>query len=78
MNEIERIINKHFRKAWFLKIPVCISTPNELAKAISQHIIDELETAKGKTALAHYHTGKLDFSWIDHRISELEKGMTNG
>ena len=40
MGEIERMINKHFKKAWFLRIPVNISTPNKIAKDIEQHIKD--------------------------------------
>ena len=48
---------------------------NKMTKRYEQYVIKELETAKGKIALAHYHTGKLDFSWIDHKVAEYKKGL---
>ena len=48
MTEVLQIINKHFRRAWFFKSPVCISTPSELADDIEQHILKAREVDQKK------------------------------
>ena len=60
-------------KEMYLKVAHCVH------KLIVRGRIEELEIAKGKLGLSAYHSGQaVDLSWIDSRISQLEKELKGG
>lgn len=59
---------------WIEKINAVIDA---CRAAANSEILEELKTVKGKLALSAYHSGtQIDLSWIDYRISEIEKRKT--